>query len=125
LGVIPADTWFTRLKGLLGKRRLRADDGLWVSPSRGIHTIGVLFPIDVVYLDESFQVIHLVAHLGRFHIAPLRRRAVSVLELPLNTIYCSQTQVGDQLVICTQSELESRLKDSSSKVSAVAHRMGS
>ena len=53
LGVSIADTFFTSLKGLMGRRKLPPDDGLWVIPCPGIHTIGVLFPIDVIYLDAQ------------------------------------------------------------------------
>ena len=70
LGVSIADTFLTSLKGLLGKRKLRNDEGLWMIPSKGIHTIGVLFPIDLVYLDANRKVIHLVEHLETFRLRP-------------------------------------------------------
>ena len=113
LGVTPADTMFSRLKGLIGKLRLKLDEGLWVVPSQGIHTLGVLFPLDLIYLDESQKVIHAIEHFPRFRIAPLRIQAASVLELPTHTIYSSQTQAGDQLIICAIDEIESRLKHGS------------
>ena len=82
LGVTPADTTFTRLKGLIGKLKLRIDEGLWVVPSCGIHTMGVLFPLDLIYIDENHQVVHVIEHFPRFHISPLKTQAASVLELP-------------------------------------------
>ncbi len=109
LGVTPADTIFARLKGLIGRLRLRLDEGMWVVPSQGIHTFGVLFPLDLIYLDEDYRVIHVIEYFPRFRIAPLRAQAASVLELPTHTIYSSQTQPGDQLVICAAEEMESRL----------------
>src|SRR5580704_7267552 len=105
LSVAPADTLTTRLKGLLGKVRLKPDDGIWLSPSRGIHTIGMLFAIDVIYLDAANRVIHLVEHLGPFRISPVRIKCASILELPSRTIYSSNTQVGDDLLICTPEEM--------------------
>ena len=72
LGVAVADTPLTRLRGLLGKMRLRSDEALWVVPSRGIHTIGLLFPIDLIYLDAQLRVIHVIEHLGPLRIAPVR-----------------------------------------------------
>ena len=110
LGVTPADTMFSRLKGLIGKFRLKLDEGLWVVPSQGVHTLGVLFPLDLIYLDENQKVIHAIEHFPRFRIAPLRIQAASVLELPTHTIYSSQTQTGDQLIVCAVDEIESRLK---------------
>jgi uncharacterized membrane protein (UPF0127 family) len=108
LSVTPADTTFARLKGLIGRLRLKVDEGLWIVPSCGVHTVGVLFPLDLIYLNESHQVIHLIEHFPRFRIAPLRTQASSVLELPTHTIYTSQTQPGDQLLICAVEEIASR-----------------
>jgi uncharacterized membrane protein (UPF0127 family) len=107
LGVSLAETHFARLRGLLGRMRLRSDEGLWVVPCQGIHTIGVLFPIDVIYLDEKRRVIHLIEHLGPFRIAAIKPQSSSVLELPTRTIYSSTTQVGDQLLVCSPEEMES------------------
>jgi uncharacterized membrane protein (UPF0127 family) len=109
LGVRVADTQWARLRGLMGNVRLRADDGLWVVPSQGIHTVGLTFPVDVVYLDAYSRVIHLVQHLGPFRVGPLRRHARSVLELPTASVFCSNTQVGDQFVICSPEELAALL----------------
>ena len=109
LRIAPADTMWKRLKGLIGRIRLGYDEGLWVVPSRGIHTVGLVFPIDVIYLDENLLVIHLVEHVPAFRIAPLKSQAASVLQLPAHTIYSSQTQVGDKLEICRPDEMKHRL----------------
>lgn len=106
LGVTAADTPLARLKGLIGKLSVRSDEGIWVVPSNGVHTLGVLVPLDLIYLDEKHRVIHLVEHFPTFRIAPLRADSDSVLELSAHTIYSSQTQVGDQLLICVAEEME-------------------
>jgi uncharacterized membrane protein (UPF0127 family) len=105
LGVTAADTMLARLRGLIG-RSLRSDEGIWVVPSSGVHTLGVLMPLDLIYLDANHRVIHLVEHFPTFRIAPLRSQSESVLELAPHTIYSSQTQVGDQLLICVAEEME-------------------
>src|SRR5580698_5889697 len=105
LRVAPADTLFMRLKGPLGRLRLKPDDGIWLVPSRGIHTFGMLFPIDLIYLDTANRVIHLVEHLGPFRISPIRINCASILELPSRAIYSSNTQIGDDLIICTPEEM--------------------
>ena len=110
LGVTPADTTFARLKGFIGKLRLRSNEGLWVVPSSGIHTLGVFFPLDLIYLDDNYQVIKVIEYFPTFRIAPLKIKAASVLELPPHTIYSSQTQPGDLLLICPAEEMESRLR---------------
>jgi uncharacterized membrane protein (UPF0127 family) len=106
LSVARADTHFSRLKGLLGKLGLKSDEGLWTVPSHGIHTIFMLFPIDVLYLDADNRVVHLIENLGTFRISPIRRDSNSVLQLRTRTIFSSGTQVGDLLVICAPDEIE-------------------
>jgi len=106
LRVAPADTLPMRLRGLLGKTRLLPDDGIWLTPSRGIHTIGMLFSVDVIYLDAANRVIHLVENLAPFRISPIRIRCASILELKSRAIYSSNTQIGDELLICAPEEIE-------------------
>ena len=113
LGVTVADTTLSRLRGLIGRFHLKSDEGIWVVPSSGVHTLGVMVPLDLIYLDRSHRVIHQVEHFPTFRIAPIRADADSVLELPTHTIYSSQTQVGDQLLICPAREMEKHFSFSS------------
>lgn len=106
LGVTIADNTLSRLRGLIGRFKLRSDEGIWVVPSSGVHTLGVMVPLDLLYLDASHRVVHAVEHFPTFRIAPIRTDSESVLELPTHTIYSSQTQVGDQLLICAAEEME-------------------
>ncbi|MFL6416621.1 MAG: DUF192 domain-containing protein [Bryobacteraceae bacterium] len=117
LNVDVADTHLTRLRGLLGRIRLRSDEGIWVVPSYGVHTIGVPFAVDLIYLDDRYRVIHLVESLGGFRVGPMRLDCISVLELSSHTIYSSQTQLGDELLICSQEEMQKFLVDNQAKES--------
>ena len=105
LGVMVADTLPARLRGLLGRMRLRSDEAVWIVPSVGIHTFGLMFAIDVIYLDDQNRVIHLVENLGPLRIAGIRRQCASVLELPPRSIYGSGTRLGDQLMICSPEKM--------------------
>jgi len=98
--IVAAD-YFRRLIGLLGKtkRWAKSGRGLWIIPSRGVHTIGMLFPIDLVYLNKNKEVVHLEEHVRPFRISKVSLKTNSVLELPAHTIYLSGTKVGDQLEI--------------------------
>jgi len=110
LKILKADTLFARLKGLLGTLQLNSDEGIWVIPSQGVHTIGLRFAIDLIYLDENCRVLDVIESLGTFRIAPLRMECASVLELPTRTIYHSQTQIGDELLICSPEEIKRYLQ---------------
>jgi len=105
LGVTIANTPFARLRGLLGKARMRSDEAMWVVPSHGVHTIGLRFAIDVLYLDADKRVVHAIENLGPLRIPRIVWRCASVLELPARSIYDSGTQVGDQLLIGSPADL--------------------
>jgi uncharacterized membrane protein (UPF0127 family) len=96
-----ADSYVTRLVGLLGKTRRWATlgRGLWIVPSRGVHTIGMLFPIDLIFLGKNKEVVHVEEYVRPFRISKVSLKATSVLELPPHTIYRSGTKIGDQLEI--------------------------
>ena len=96
-----ADSYLLRLVGLIGKtkRWARLGGGLWIVPSRGVHTIGMLFPIDLVFLSKEKEVVHVEEHVRPFRISAVSLRAMSVLELPPHTIYRTGTKVGDRLEI--------------------------
>jgi uncharacterized protein len=96
-----ADTHWSRLRGLLG---LGVDDfrngyGLWIVPCHGVHTLGMGFAIDVVYLDPEMTVIHVQRDLAPWRFAPVRAQAASVLELPCHTAAGTGTVVGDRIEI--------------------------
>ena len=98
---IVADSYLRRLVGLLGKtkRWARLGAGLWIIPSSGVHTIGMLFPIDVVFLTKEKEVVHVEEHLRPFRVSKVSFKTLSVLELPAHTIYRTGTRVGDKLEI--------------------------
>ena len=96
-----ADTHWTRFRGLLGLRSsdFRNGFGLWIVPCHGVHTLGMGFPIDVVYLDRAMTVIHVQNDLQPWRFAPVRAQASSVLELPSRTAAETRTVVGDKIEI--------------------------
>ena len=102
-----ADSILSRLVGLLGRRSLDPDSGLWIFPSRGIHTVGMVFDIDVVFLDKDLRVVAVREVVHPFSITGLYLNAESALELPAHTIFKSRTEVGDELVISRFDSLQS------------------
>jgi uncharacterized membrane protein (UPF0127 family) len=114
-----ADSILKRLVGLLGKRSLDSDSGLWIIPSRGIHTLGMLFDIDVVFLDKSLRVVGLRELVRPYSITSLVLNAESVLELPSHTIFKSGTEIGDEFVISSVEAALSEEGDLSAELSKV------
>jgi uncharacterized membrane protein (UPF0127 family) len=91
-----ADTSAKRRTGLLKHGRLDPGEGLWIVPCESVHSFGMKFAIDVVYLDKKKKVRKV-----RKNMVPLRISACltahSVLELPVGAIEASKTERGDQL----------------------------
>jgi uncharacterized protein len=100
-----ADTHWTRLRGLLGvsETEFFHGGGLWIRPCRGVHTLGMSFAIDVLYLDRTGMVIHMEHDLRPWRFAPVRVQARSVLELPPHTASSTGTRLGDRIEIKMRS----------------------
>lgn len=94
-----ADTFFTRLRGLLSTpaETFAGGCGLWITPSQGVHMLGMRYPIDALYLDRAFRVIHLECKLRPWRLGAIRRAARGVLELPAGTLQRTGTREGDQI----------------------------
>jgi uncharacterized protein len=91
-----ADNGAKRRKGLLGREMLSAGEGLWIVPCEAVHTLGMQFAIDLVYLDRDRRVQKV-----RNDVPPWRLSvcfsAHSVLELAPGSIRRSGTKQGDML----------------------------
>jgi uncharacterized protein len=92
-----ADTSLTRLFGLLGRRSLEPGSGLLIQPSSGVHTFGMMFPIDVVALDRDLRVLCVWRRLRPWRITPISLKSHSSLELAPGEIDRCGIEPGDQL----------------------------
>jgi hypothetical protein len=85
-----------RRQGLLGVKELRPGEGLWIGPCEAIHTVGMKWPIDVVFLDSDRRVCKVKPALRPWRIV-ICLAAAAVLELPEGALTISGTKVGDLL----------------------------
>ena len=92
-----ADTSLSRMAGLLGKSSLAPATGLLIVPSQAVHSFGMRFPIDVLFVDRHSKVIHIQPSMAPCRITGLHWSAHSVLELPAGAIAQTCTAVGDEL----------------------------
>ena len=91
-----ADNFYTRLVGLLRDKTIEYGDGLWIKPCNSIHSIGMQFVFDAIFLDKNLKVVHLVHEMKPWRISKMVFSADSVLELPAGLIAQTATMVGDQ-----------------------------
>jgi uncharacterized membrane protein (UPF0127 family) len=94
-----ADHGAARRRGLLGRNSLPPGEGLWIVPCESVHTFGMKFPIDLVYLDRNKKVKKI-----RNGVPPWRLSAClsahSVIELASGTVEMTRTKPGDKLEFC-------------------------
>ncbi len=95
--VTVADTSRKRRTGLLKHATLPPGEGLWITlPCEAVHSIGMKFAIDVLFLDRSRRVLKIRKDMAPYRMA-ICLRAHSVLELPAGTAAATGTAAGDQL----------------------------
>ncbi len=103
-----ADRGAKRRKGLLGRDGLEPEEGLWIVPCESVHTFGMRFAIDLVYVDRKLRVRKV-----RSGVQPWRMSACltahSVIELAAGVAAASKTQVGDQLEFSPANQVEAQL----------------
>jgi len=94
-----ADTFWSRLRGLLGSKPLSPGEGLLIMPCKSIHTHFMSFPIDVLYVDGEGEVVGVDQGMPPWRFGRSHRRARFVIELPAGTVADTSTQLGDQLQV--------------------------
>ncbi|WP_324250918.1 DUF192 domain-containing protein [Paraburkholderia saeva] len=96
LRILIADTAVERMRGLLGRDHLASAEGLLLRPCRSVHTFGMRFSIDVLFLDRDGCVVACHAD------TPARRllfnfRATQTLELAAGAARIRTIEPGDIL----------------------------
>jgi uncharacterized protein len=99
-----ADRPWTRVRGLLGRRGLEANEGLLLRPVGSIHTLFMRFAIDVVFLDRDYVVVKVAENVRPWRFAAARR-AKAVLELPTGSA-ARRLRVGQTLVIVPNQQVK-------------------
>lgn len=94
-----AESFWSRLVGLIGRRGLEPDEGLLLA-GRSVHMLFMRFPIDCLFLgrrasDGTRQVVGLRSRLQPWTGVAWQRGAVAVVELPAGALERSGAQRGD------------------------------
>jgi uncharacterized protein len=92
-----AETPGARRRGLLGTDSLPDGEGLLILPCRQVHTFGMRYPIDVVFIDKDWTVRRVVHRMKPRRLSPLVLASRAVLELPPGKASETATAKGDFL----------------------------
>src|SRR2546426_10149201 len=93
-----AVTPLPRMKGLLGRASLDANEGILLRPAGSIHMLFMRFAIDAIFLDRDLVVVGVARGLRPWRVAA-RRGAKQVIELAEGG--ASNVDGGDRLSLAT------------------------
>jgi uncharacterized membrane protein (UPF0127 family) len=96
LRVYEASRFLPRARGLLGRERLRQHEALWILPCGSVHTIGMRYAIDVIFLDRQQRVVGVKRQVEPLRFA-LHPRAHSTIELLAGTASAMAVVEGSKL----------------------------
>lgn len=94
-----------RAVGLLTRGGLQPGEALWIMPSRGVHTCGMRFSIDLIALNAAGVVVDLVEGLRPWRLRLPRRGTAGVLELAEGSLNDSGTSLGHTVAFEVASDV--------------------
>ena len=96
--VEPALDSKSRRRGLLGRDSLADRHALVLAPCGAVHTFGMQFPIDVLFMSADGSVLKVVEHLGAWRMAASLQACITV-ELAAGSLRRTEVVAGDRLSI--------------------------
>ena len=94
-----ADSFFLRLKGLLGKKGLLSGEGLVIKPCNAVHTLGMKFPIDVAFVDKENRICHIIEEMPPSRAGKSVKSALYVIEGKAGLFSETGTELGDLIEV--------------------------
>ena len=105
-----ADNFFTRFKGLMGKKTFDNISGLLITKCKQIHTFFMKMEIDALFMNKNGKVVGMLENASRGKTFSAVRHAVMVLELPSGTIQKFRIKQGDLLEIRNAADNPSKIE---------------
>lgn len=94
-----ADSFWPRMKGLMGKKNLPEDEGLLLLPCNSVHSMFMRFPIDLLFLNRELRVIKIVYRFKPWRVTPIIRDCYQVVELRAGVASVKGVTIKDELDI--------------------------
>jgi len=95
--VVLANSFFKRIKGLLGRKDFLSDQAIILDPCNSVHTFFMHFTIDVLFVDKDYRVVEILPQLGPNRISRIYWHSSRVIELSAGRLSLTNTQAQDQL----------------------------
>lgn len=96
--IVLVDSWSGRLRGYLGRQEPKPGEGMLLVGCSAVHTYGMNFPLDLIFLDKHGEVVDAIETLMPWRRTRRLQEARFALELPTGVVGESRTAVGDGLL---------------------------
>lgn len=94
-----AESFMTRLVGLMGREQMAADSALWIHHCNSIHTCFMNFAIDCVFVDKDLKIKKIVQDVSPWRLVLPIWGANSVFEMPAGKALELNLREGDALYV--------------------------
>lgn len=92
-----AESFRSRLKGLMFSKALNSNHCLWISQCKSVHSFFMKFTLDLLFVDKNLIVVKIIKTFKPWRITALYIKADSVFEF--NEGELNNIKVGDQLLL--------------------------
>jgi uncharacterized membrane protein (UPF0127 family) len=93
--VIIANSFYTRLKGLMFKEVFNDGTAMMITPCNMIHTFFMKFSIDIVFISKNNEVIDIIEDMKPGKVSHMVGKAVGVIEFPAGVVNRMKIQIGN------------------------------
>jgi uncharacterized membrane protein (UPF0127 family) len=103
-----ASNWWSKGIGLLGQRTLEPGHGIWLPGISSVHTVFMMFPIDIIFLGQDFKVLKIAKSVAPGALSVHCSGAANIIELRGGTLADHSLAIGDTCKILkgTNKELQ-------------------
>ncbi len=98
-GLEVAESIWSRGKGLLGRRDIDFNQGVWLKPGNNIHTFFMRFKIDCIFLNKKMEIHKIVSEVSPFRLIGPFWKSHSVIEVQSGFAQKKKLQAGDHLYV--------------------------
>lgn len=76
-----ANSFFSRLKGLMFTNDLKNNEGLFIYESKSIHTFFMNYSLDAIFVDKKMKIVKIIKNMKPRRVTPIYLKASHVIEI--------------------------------------------
>lgn len=98
-GLRVADGFFSKFIGLLRHKDISPGEGLVLTGCKQVHTFGMRFPIDVLFVSKNGELVHIEHAMLRGRVSRYIKDAAAAIELMAGSAVENEVRCGDRIIL--------------------------